>query len=93
MTLPAICNIPACYEERARGHMFCWSHQIDLEMVEMSAQVPELDEDEVPPMMWVCRHGSLMGDCFLTDIHEFPGLGPTPVEVRIEMAGVTFGLN
>lgn len=92
MTLPAICNIPACYEERVRGHMFCWSHQIDLEFVEMSASLPELDDDE-PQMLWVCRHGSLMGDCFLADVHEFPGFGLTPTEVRTEMAGVTFGFN
>jgi len=47
------------------------------------------DEDFV----WVCSHGSIMGDCYLADNSEFPGIGPTAWEVRAEMAGITLNLN
>ena len=48
------------------------------------------DEDE---FVWVCPHGSIMGDCYLTLCGEFPGVGLTSWQVRAEMAGITLNLN
>ena len=91
MTVGAKCNIPACAEERLRGHLFCWSHQIDLELIQIEeGGIPGEDD---PGMLWVCSHGSVLGDCFLAEVHEFPGLGATPWQIRVEMAGLSFGFN
>jgi hypothetical protein len=65
---------------------------MDLELVQLEESVsPSAGED--PGMLWVCSHGSVLGDCFLAEVHEFPGLGLTPWQVRIEMAGLSFGFN
>lgn len=74
-----------------RGHLFCWSHQMDLDLVQLEESVSTTEED--PGMLWVCSHGSVLGDCYLAEVHEFPGLGPNPWQVRIEMAGLSFGFN
>ncbi|MBT8216580.1 MAG: hypothetical protein HKN74_02375 [Acidimicrobiia bacterium] len=70
---------------------------MDLELVDLVNQsdsagvwFEDAIEDE---FLWVCGHGSIMGDCFLNDLTEFPGVGPTSWEVRTEMAGITLNLN
>lgn len=98
MTVGTVCNIPDCASRRLRGYLFCWSHQMDLELVDI---VNDRDvaggwmEDDTlaEDFVWVCSHGSIMGDCFLADGNEFPGVGLTAWEVRAEMAGITLNLN
>jgi len=99
MTVGTACNIPECDSRRMRGFLFCWSHQMDLELVDLvngdaSAGLwvddEQYDEDE---FVWVCPHGSIMGDCYLTLCGEFPGVGLTSWQVRAEMAGITLNLN
>ncbi len=54
-----------------------------------------VDDDEhiEDEFVWVCSHGSIMGDCYLTLCSEFPGVGLTAWQVRDEMAGITLNLN
>lgn len=75
-----------------RGHLFCLSHQMDLELIQLEESFDPTPEED-PGMLWVCSHGSVLGDCFLSEIHEFPGLGANPWQVRTEMAGLSFGFN
>lgn len=51
------------------------------------------DESFDRDYVWVCSHGSIMGDCYLSGGSEFPGVGLTAWEVRSEMAGITLNLN
>ena len=70
---------------------------MDLELVDLVNQGDSAGvwvDDECPDdFVWVCPHGSIMGDCFLSSSSEFPGVGPTSWEVRTEMAGITLNLN
>ncbi|MDH3539428.1 MAG: hypothetical protein OEP52_05495 [Acidimicrobiia bacterium] len=98
MTVGTACNIPDCGQRRLRGYLFCWSHQMDLELVDLAngTETSGLwtdDEEYAQDFIWVCGHGSIMGDCFLTLCGEFPGVGLTTWEVRAEMAGITLNLN
>lgn len=79
-----------------RGHLFCWSHQMELELVELANQPTTDLYVDVPTgqdFIWVCTHGSIMGDCYLAEAGEFPGLGLSPWETRTEMSGLTINLN
>lgn len=98
MTVGTACNIPDCDQRRMRGYLFCWGHQMDLELVDIvndtDTSVRWSDgQDHDNDFIWVCSHGSIMGDCFLTACSEFPGVGLTAWEVRAEMAGITLNLN
>ena len=97
MTVGIACNIPDCGQRRLRGYLFCWSHQMDLELVDLVNQTDNAGlwvEDECPEsFVWVCPHGSIMGDCYLATASEFPGFGLTNWETRTEMAGITLNLN
>ncbi len=71
---------------------------MDLELVDLAngTEVAGLwtdDEERDEEFVWVCSHGSIMGDCFLSECCEFPGVGHTVWEVRAEMAGITLNLN
>ena len=79
-----------------RGHLFCWSHQMELELVELAGQATTdvyVDFPAGQEFIWVCTHGSMMGDCYLAEAGEFPGLGLSPWQTRAEMSGVTINLN
>ena len=43
--------------------------------------------------LWMCQHGSIMGDCFLSSDNEFPGMSRSQWETRAEMSGITLNLN
>ena len=71
---------------------------MDLELVDLANGTESsglwTDEEEYEEdFVWVCGHGSIMGDCFLAMCGEFPGVGLTAWEVRAEMAGITLNLN
>ena len=71
---------------------------MDLELVDLAngteaAGLWTDDEEYDQDFVWVCGHGSIMGDCFLVLCGEFPGVGLTSWEVRAEMAGITLNLN
>lgn len=71
---------------------------MDLELVDLAngTEASGLwaeDEEHDQDFVWVCGHGSIMGDCFLAMCGEFPGVGLTAWEVRAEMAGITLNLN
>ena len=36
MTVGTACNIPDCGQRRLRGYLFCWSHQMDLALVDLA---------------------------------------------------------
>ena len=101
MSVGTACNIPDCDQRRLRGYLFCWTHQMDLELVDLVNQndsagvwvddTEYVDDDD--SFVWVCPHGSIMGDCYLSRGSEFPGVGPTSWEIRTEMAGITLNLN
>ena len=79
-----------------RGHLFCWSHQMELESVDLPPDGAAEIYFETPPgqdFVWVCPHGSIMGDCYLAPSGEFPGLGLSSWQTRTEMFGVTINLN
>lgn len=97
MTVGIACNIPECEQRRLRGYLFCWSHQMDLELVDLVSDTDSagvwVENEDPDSFVWVCPHGSIMGDCYLANGNEFPGVGPTNWEVRTEMAGITLNLN
>jgi hypothetical protein len=97
MSVGVACNIPDCDQRRMRGFLFCWSHQMELELVDLVNQSDSagvwVDEECFEDFVWVCPHGSIMGDCYLAPASEFPGVGSTTWEVRTEMAGITLNLN
>ena len=71
---------------------------MDLELVDLvsGTDASGLWTDDIVAendFIWVCSHGSVMGDCFLTLCGEFPGVGLTVWQVRAEMAGITLNLN
>jgi hypothetical protein len=70
---------------------------MELELVDLVSESDSagiwVDDDFPDDFVWVCPHGSIMGDCFLAGASEFPGVGPTAWEVRTEMAGITLNLN
>ena len=98
MTVGTACNITDCEQRRLRGYLFCWSHQMDLELVDLANDTTGAglwvdDEDYGRDFVWVCPHGSIMGDCYLASRSEFPGVGATAWQVRDEMTGITLNLN
>jgi len=97
MTVGVACNIPNCDQRRLRGYLFCWSHQMDLELVDLVNDTHGsgawVEDDFSDEFVWVCPHGSIMGDCFLSSCSEFPGVGLTSWQLRAEMAGITLNLN
>lgn len=70
---------------------------MDLELVDLVGQTESagiwVDDETDEAFIWVCPHGSVMGDCFLSGGSEFPGVGLTSWEIRTEMAGITLNLN
>ncbi len=92
MTVGIMCHMPKCPERRLRGHLFCWSHQIDIN-VRGESTVSSPDTADGQDFLWMCQHGSIMGDCFLSSDNEFPGLSRSQWETRAEMSGVTLNLN
>ena len=72
---------------------------MDLELVDLangtegSGRWVDDDPFSEDEFVWVCPHGSIMGDCFLTLCGEFPGVGQTAWQLRAEMAGITLNLN
>lgn len=70
---------------------------MELELVDLVSQGDSagvwVEEEAFGDFVWVCPHGSIMGDCFLAGSSEFPGVGLTTWEVRTEMAGITLNLN
>ncbi len=71
---------------------------MDLELVDIvtdrdAAGLWVEDASRGEDFLWVCSHGSIMGDCYLAPGGEFPGVGLTAWEVRAEMAGITVNLN
>lgn len=52
---------------------------------------PEVADSQ--DFLWMCQHGSIMGDCFLSSDNEFPGMSRSQWETRAEMSGITLNLN
>ena len=92
MTVGIMCHMTECSERRLRGFLFCWSHQLEIDFLDEATFAP-LDKPESQDFVWMCQHGSLMGDCFLSSGNEFPGLSRSQWEIRAEMSGVTLNLN
>ena len=92
MTVGIMCYIAECPERRLRGHLFCWSHQIEIDVLDEPTVSP-LEAAEGQDFLWMCQHGSIMGDCFLSSENEFPGLSRSQWETRAEMSGITLNLN
>ncbi len=91
MTVGIVCHMPECSDRRLRGFLFCWSHQLEIDSYDQPMVAPEqaINHDFV----WMCQHGSIMGDCFLSANNEFPGFSRSQWETRAEMSGITLNLN
>lgn len=92
MTVGIMCYMTECSERRLRGFLFCWSHQLEIDVLDEATFAP-LDKPDGQDFVWMCQHGSIMGDCFLSSGNEFPGLSRSQWEIRAEMSGVTLNLN
>lgn len=92
MTVGIMCHMSECSERRLRGFLFCWSHQLEIDFLE-ETKVDRPDTPDGQDFLWMCQHGSIMGDCFLSADNEFPGLSRSQWETRAEMSGITLNLN
>lgn len=92
MTVGIMCHMPECGERRLRGFLFCWSHQLEIDILEEETPRQTTMPDN-QDFVWMCQHGSIMGDCFLSSDNEFPGLSRSQWEMRAEMSGITLNLN
>ena len=52
----------------------------------------DLEEVEPAPDL-LCRHDARLGDCYLTDVAEFPGMARTPWELRAAAYSLGIPLN
>ena len=49
--------------------------------------------DAEPETDLLCRHDARLGDCYLTDMSEFPGMARTPWELRAAAYSLGIPLN